>query len=261
MDDLDAAVALVYAEPPAGFVAARAALVKELKAAKRKEDAARVAALRRPTKQAWALGEAVRRAPEAAAAFFDAVADLAQPGADLRQRTNDLRAATSALVDAAGDVDPGEATAAFLAVAADPDATDALHRGRLAEVPAAGGFGGLTLGPVEAFVPAPATADEAPAGPQEQAGEPAAAASTAEGERQEAAARARAERIAALAAERDRAVEAEDVAARLAQAAQVAVDEAEAELARARSALEDARRVATAAAERLREAAAPEEPV
>ena len=44
MDDLDADVALVYAQPPSGFVAARSALVKELKSAKRKDDAASVAA-------------------------------------------------------------------------------------------------------------------------------------------------------------------------------------------------------------------------
>lgn len=263
MDDLDAAVAVVYAQPPSGFVAARTALVKELKAAKRKEDATEVAALRRPTKQAWALGEAVRRAPEAAAAFFSAVAALAHPDGDLRQRTNDLRAATGALVEAAGDLDPGEATAALLAVAADPGATGALRRGRLAEVPASGGFGGLSSDP--ATVPDPVEADGADDADDPRTGaapvpgdDGSRGSAGADRERQEAEARARADHLAALVTERDRAVEEEEAAARRAEAAQGAVDEAEAELARASSALAAARTAAAAASERL--AAAAQEP-
>ena len=265
MDDLDAAVALVYAQPPSGFVAARGALVRELKAAKLKEEAAMVAGLRRPTKQAWALGEAVRRAPEAAATFFEAIAELARPGGDVRQRTNDLRAATAALVDAAGGLGAGDATAALLAIAADPEATDALRRGRLAEVPAAGGFGGLTLAE-------PAAADRPEPGGDEEVGPTGGTASgaqaatdvdaeaEAEGERLEAEAGARAEHLAALVAERALAVEAEAAAVRRVEAAQAAVEEAEAELARATAALAEARRAATAVAERLREAAPAQEP-
>ncbi len=267
MDDLDAAVALVYAQPPSGFVAARTALVKELKAAKRKKDATEVAALRRPTKQAWALGEAVRRAPEAAAALFAAVAALANPDGDLRQRANDLRAVTGALVESAGGLDPGEATAALLAVAADPEATEALRRGRLAEVPATGGFGGLSsdLAPVPHPVEADG-ADGADGGDDAGTGaapvpgdEESRGSANADRERQEAEARARAEHLAALAAERDRAAEEEEAAARWVDTARGAVDEAEAELARASSALAAARMAAAAASERL-DAAAREPP-
>ena len=268
MDDLDAAVALVYAQPPSGFVAARTTLVRELKAAKRKEEAGLVASLRRPTKQAWAVGAAVRRAAEEAAAFFDAIAELARPAGDVRQRTNDLRAATAALVEAAGGLDPGEATAALLAVAADPDATDALRRGRLAEVPAAGGFGGLTLAEPATGAPAapesagpdrrpddePAPNGEAVAAPDESAADAEAAV---ERDRQEA--EARAEHLAALVAERDRAVAAEAAAAGWVEAAQAALEEAGAELARAGVALAEARRAAEAAADRLREAAPAQE--
>ena len=253
MDDLDPAVALVYAQPLSGFVSARTALVKELKASKRTEDAARVAALRRPTKQAWAIGDVVRRAPEAATAFFAAIAGLAEPGGELRHRTNDLRGATAALVESVEGLGPGEATAALLAIAADPDSTEALRRGRLAEVPAAGGFGGLTL------VPGPAVgSDPSGAGEEPPDDERVAAAGGAEREREEADARARAERLAALEAARGRALAAEGAAAERVRAAQAAVDEAEAELIRATTALDDARRAVTEAVGRL--LAAVEEP-
>lgn len=225
MDDLDAAIALVYAQPPSGFVTARGALVKELKAAKRKEDAAAITALRRPTKQAWAVGEAVRRAPEPAAAYFAAIEALSGPGGDLRQRTADLRTAVTALVEAIEGVDGGDATAALLATAADPGATDALRRGRLAEVPVAGGFGGLSLGVGPAAPPQEADdGDAAGDGPAASAGPPEATAP-------------------------DDATAAEQV-----EAAQAAIGEAQAARDRASQALDDAREAATAASARLQEA-------
>lgn len=246
MDDLDAAVALVYAQPPAGFVGARSALVRELKAAKRKEDAARVAALRRPTKLAWALGQAVRSAPEAAAAFFAAVAALADPD-DLRRRTAELRGAVSDLVAAVEGVDPGDATAAFLGVAADPEATTALRLGRLAEIPAAGGFGGLGLGggeptPDDAGAPASAAAPTEPTEP-DRAGDTLdeGAEAAAQREREEREERARAERLAALEVERAEAGAAELAAVQEVEAAEVALEAAEARLAGARRELERAR--------------------
>jgi hypothetical protein len=258
VDDLDEAIALVYAQPPSGFVAARAALVKQLKADKCKDEAARVAALRRPTKLAWAIGDAVRRAPEPAKAFFAAVAGLEEPGADLRQRTAELRKAIGGLVDAIEDVDPGAATAALLATAADPEAGTALRLGRLAEVPAGGGFGGLTLVP-EAAAAAPSRAE-----PQERGGEGPASGDRAtdtepdERERQERedeAKRQRAERLERLRAERQEAAAAEDAAAHRVEAARAAVEEAQAELERATRELDEARKAASAAAAALDEAA------
>jgi len=56
VDDLDSSVAAVYAGPAEGFVAVRAALVKQqLKADGVKDDAAATAARRRPTKPALEL--------------------------------------------------------------------------------------------------------------------------------------------------------------------------------------------------------------
>lgn len=263
MDDLDDAIALVYAQPPSGFVAARTALVKELKAAERKHDAAAVAVLRRPTKLAWALGEAIRRAPEAGAAFFSAIDALAEPGGDLRRRTADLRSAVASLVAAVEDVDPGEATAAFLATAADPGATADLRRGRLAELPATGGFGGLGFGldpgPIQGEAGHAAAEAGAPRGAVEEEDEDSdatgrAAAEAAERERREQEARAQAEKLAALESERDAAAAAEAAAAERVEAARAVLVNAQAELDQATRALGDARRASTEAATLLAEA-------
>ncbi|MEO5680919.1 MAG: hypothetical protein ABIS47_14760 [Acidimicrobiales bacterium] len=235
--------------------------MKELKAAGRRDHAATVAALRRPTKQAWALGEAVRRAPAAADAFLAAVADLADSGGDpdLRRRTIDLRAATRALVEAAEGADPGEVAAGLLAVAADPAATEALRRGRLAEVPTTGGFGGLALGPAgpaEADGPAQdlaPTGRDLEHGPDGQQAEEAAEQDRrrAERDRLEGEARSRAERLASLEAARDEAVAAEGVAVERVQAAQAALDLAQAALDQALTSRCEVKAAAAAAAERV----------
>jgi hypothetical protein len=229
VDDLDDAIGLVYAQEPTGFVTARNTLVKELKAAKRKEDAAQVAALRRPTKLAWAMGAAVRSEPSAAASFQDAVAALAASGADIRARTADLRKAVQALSAAAAvhGVDAGDAEAGFLAVAADPEAATALRQGRLADVPAAGGFG---LSPMPA--PHAARADERHRAAGDGGDERAA----------EAEAEAEAERRAEEAAARRRGLEADVRAAtERREAAEEAARAAREALARAEGALQQAR--------------------
>jgi len=245
VDDLESAIAHIYAEPPSGFVAARAALVKELKAAKRKGDAATVASLRRPTKLAWALGEAARQAPEAAAAFFAAVSALAQPDVDLRRRTTDLRGAVSDLVRAVEHSDTAEVTAALLATAADTSATADLRLGRLAEVPAAGGFGSsLIVGDESSDAQEVRSGDEGLAEEEEAVeadgspGEDEAAARS----RNEQEARIRAAHVAALEAETGEAARAEATAIRRVEAAHAALQEAQAELAAATCALEAARR-------------------
>ena len=62
MDDqaLDEALDDLCSQPPEEFVAARNALVRELKSAGRKDDAAMVTALRRPTRTTWALNRLAR---------------------------------------------------------------------------------------------------------------------------------------------------------------------------------------------------------
>lgn len=99
----------LYALEPAEFTAARNALVRALKADGRKDDAALVAALRKPPTTAWALNQVARTDPDLvddaleAGAALRAATDAAMagdPGA-LREATAADRAASGALVAAA----------------------------------------------------------------------------------------------------------------------------------------------------------------
>ena len=106
---IDEAIEL-YGLDPSEFVAARTRLVKELKAAKRKDDAAVVAKLPRPRMGEYTLNRVARDHADVVAAFAKAVraATSAQSeaiggrgGAALRASSAELRTATAALVDAA----------------------------------------------------------------------------------------------------------------------------------------------------------------
>ncbi len=103
----------LYALPHDGFVAARDALAKALRAAGQREDAARVRQLRRPGVAAWALNQVARRDTEAVAALVAAGAELqaaqegaitSGAGAPLRQALERRRTLTRQLTDAARDV-------------------------------------------------------------------------------------------------------------------------------------------------------------
>lgn len=72
----DDPVEALYAASPEGFVAARDALARELRAAGDRAGAVRVRALRRPTRAAWALNAAVRERPDATRAISEAVERL-----------------------------------------------------------------------------------------------------------------------------------------------------------------------------------------
>lgn len=72
----------LYGVDPDAFVDARKAVVKELRAGGRREDAARVAKLRRPPPTAWAVNQVARNRPE----LIDAVLDA---GGRLRQAMED----------------------------------------------------------------------------------------------------------------------------------------------------------------------------
>jgi hypothetical protein len=100
----------LYRADPADFVAARKQLARDLKAAKRPDDAATVAKLPKPRVAELALNRVARDEPELARRFADAVraATAAQSqaiggggGDALRATSADLRAATAAVVDAA----------------------------------------------------------------------------------------------------------------------------------------------------------------
>jgi hypothetical protein len=108
-DSLADEVARLYALTPDAFVAARNAAVKASKRAGRKDEAAAIAALRKPSAVEGALNRTARRDPATTRAWAEAArrADAAQSAtigggdaADLRQAVAELRTAIGAMVDA-----------------------------------------------------------------------------------------------------------------------------------------------------------------
>lgn len=83
-NDLEAKLDALYAAPLAEFVGARHALAKSLEASGRKEDAARIAALRKPSAAAWAVNQL---------AFSDKgpLQALVAASGRLRRNTGDVR--------------------------------------------------------------------------------------------------------------------------------------------------------------------------
>jgi hypothetical protein len=268
MAGLDEQVAQVYGGPLDEFVAARDALVRELRAAGDKERAAEVKALRKPRALAWALDAAGLEAPDTVADLAAAAGAVgaAQSGdGDVRAAVADLRAAERRVVEAAAAaaerhgqrVDPAALGGAVRAVIADPGALADLRAGRLVDTPDAGGLG-LALPGGEPAAPRPEKAEtptakgrtrstaKAPAGPPatraaratepERPGPDPALLRTA---RRELAAAERALRTAANTARREAATAA-DVEARAAAARRKADDAAQAEAA-ARDRLDEAR--------------------
>ena len=98
----------LYGLPLKDFVAARNALAKELKAAGRRDEAAAVAKLAKPTVAAWAANQVLRTQTAAAKDLFAAGDALGKAGAkDLREAMARHREAIGVLLDAArGLLDP-----------------------------------------------------------------------------------------------------------------------------------------------------------
>jgi hypothetical protein len=99
MSDRDDDHRSLYREPLQGFVAARDAVVKDLRAAGRADEAASVKALRKPSVPAWALDQLADRDPKGVGELLDAGAEIraAQRAALTSDRHADrLRDATAA---------------------------------------------------------------------------------------------------------------------------------------------------------------------
>jgi hypothetical protein len=160
MDDIDH----LYDLDLQAFTSARNALVKQLKKEGDASRAAEVAALRKPSKLAWAVNQAVRAEPAllnqllvAGDALRDAQAVLVETGnADvLRGAASDRRAAADALADSAASfADPSvrdDALATLEAGAVTDDGRELLRSGRLtAAIEATANFGtagGFTMTP------------------------------------------------------------------------------------------------------------------
>jgi hypothetical protein len=269
----------LFTTAPAEFVAARNALAKALKADGHREEAAAVAALRRPTVPDWALNSVALQDPDVVADAVDAAeqlrsvqaAALGDPSAapDLREAMAQARHAAGALRKAAEDVlrragrpagDMSALTSRLNETMVHPGLLSQLQTGRLgtAAVDALDPFSGAPAGPSTSAAPARsgravARPSRAPAltAPKTVAPKP----SRPKVERVDERAERQARRAAEL-LERRRAQAAE----RLARAdavvdeAKAAVHDAEAEVKAAAAALERARRAETAARTRFERA-------
>jgi hypothetical protein len=163
-DAPDHALDRLYGLPLDAFVAERDALAKELRADGRRDEAAAVKALAKPTVSAWAVNQAVRSQPGAARELWEKGDALARAQRDvlagkasgpaLRAALQDERDAVEALVDAArglmtsAGADLSETTidrvrATLQAAALDADARDDVASGVVTrERVAQGLFGG-----------------------------------------------------------------------------------------------------------------------
>ena len=162
----------LYGLPLDRFVPERTALVKALRAEKRREEANEVAALRRPSVAAWAVNQLVRSNPEGAQAIFAAGDELAEAqteaasgkggGDALRSANHQLRDAIAQLLQdadglpSAGGQALSQATLdrvgeTLRAAAVDDEARNQVADGCLTqELQFVGlGIGGLALSPKE----------------------------------------------------------------------------------------------------------------
>lgn len=150
--DLDVLIDELYALPLERFVPERDVLAKELRADGRREDAARVASLVKPSIVAWAVNQVVRAQPGAAATLWaagDAVLDTQARvvagdarGPELRAAIDAERQALQPLVDAArglmtgagrflGEQNVQPVSESLHAAAIDPQARPQVAEGRL----------------------------------------------------------------------------------------------------------------------------------
>lgn len=167
----DAATAL-YALVPGEFVAARDARVREARAAKDRELAAALTALKRPAAAAWVVNALVRAHPDAVVELLALGEELraaqdALAGDELRRLGREQRAALAAARSLATDVadDAGQplteatwrqAEGTLRAAMADADAAAAVRSGRLVEPLEPTGFGEVEVSGAVAVREAPA---------------------------------------------------------------------------------------------------------
>lgn len=166
---IDTAVAELYRGPLDAFVSRRETLAKELRGSRDRESASVVKALRKPSLAAWALNLVVLEAPDAMSALLGAIRDAVaaqSSGGSAGGAISGLRTAVRefaveagrAAQDAGHDVDINLLAGALFAVLGKTERFDDLRRGRLAEVPEAGGLDLLSLVPALPREPSPPAA-------------------------------------------------------------------------------------------------------
>src|SRR5215468_1498647 len=142
ISDLTAAILEVYQAPLDEFIARRDALAKELRAEKRRDDAALVKALRKPSRIAWSLDAVVRDDPNSLEQLAASIR-TAQSGADLRTALETVKEAVRAVaaagarvaVRAGHPIEPNALAMAVHAIIGDATAFAELRAGRLVDVP------------------------------------------------------------------------------------------------------------------------------
>ena len=151
----------LYGLPPADFIAARDERARVAKAAGRREDAAAIKKLARPTTSAWLVNQLSREAPDRLARLFE-VADALQEAqrtlagdrlrelsAQRRQVVTELLPVAAAVADRAGQpASPAvleEVRATLEAAVADNAAREAVQSGRLTRALAYAGLGEVDL--------------------------------------------------------------------------------------------------------------------
>lgn len=104
--DLEAALDRLYGVPLNEFTATRDALVNELKAAGRDDDAMVMKKLKKPPLSAWALNQAARRSTDEVGAYLDALGALesASSPAELRTATEARKNAAARIHRSAGKI-------------------------------------------------------------------------------------------------------------------------------------------------------------
>ena len=270
--ELETALLAVYRGPLEEFVSRRDALVKQLRAAKRREDADRVKAARKPSRTAWILDSVVHEDPSVVEQLSAAItaAQTVHSGADLRAAMDNVRAAirdvaaagARVAIRAGQPIDASALVTAVHAVIGETSAFSELRAGRLVDVPDGGGLDILSaitisVPPSPPAAPSTRAAAPVPESPNVEASEQAALRAKHEAERA-AAARAdlqRAEASLADASEQSKRAErsVRDAQAKL-DAAEQALLRAQAEVQARRGDVERARRDAEAATTHVRDA-------
>ena len=277
--ELETALLAVYNGPFDEFVSRRDALAKQLRAAKRREDADRVKALRKPSRTAWVLDTVVHEDPAVIEQLVKAIdaAQTVQSGADLRAAMETIRTAVRAVaavgarvaIRAGQPIDMNVLATALHAVIGETKAFNDLRGGRLVDVPDGGGLDILAALP-SLTLPAQPPSAASPGRPQKmepskEAPAHAAAEAATQAAAQKAelaiaakAARADLRRAETMLAEVRGQAERVERAMRDAQsqlaAAEQALSRAEAEVRARRADVERARHDADAAAARVRDA-------
>jgi hypothetical protein len=168
----EAALDELYSAPLDEFIARRGALAKQLKADGRADEAAEVAAARKPSVPLWTVNQLARRNKPAVEELLDASEELRKAigkgdregfaAAQKRQTEalHRLRDAARSLLGDATDPTLARAVSTFRAASVDEELRGRLAAGRLTEEPEPGGFdalAGLTFTPA-----APKARDEKP---------------------------------------------------------------------------------------------------